>query len=110
MSVPRFVSFKNAERFAYQKIGWMKKHLSKMQSLENKTTRFDLDTKFSTKKHQLLIVKNDVSSCKTILKDSILKVFIPVSMQLSSNECQAYIRQAIEHTWRKEEKNYFPQE
>jgi len=54
VSVPRFVSFKNAERFAYQKIGWMKKHLSKMQTLENKATVFDLDTKFSTKQHQLL--------------------------------------------------------
>ena len=29
------------------KIGWMKKHLSKMQTLENKTTIFNIDTKFN---------------------------------------------------------------
>ena len=108
VSVPRFVSFKNAERFAYQKMDWMKKHLSKMKTLENKTTIFNLDTKFSTKKHQLLIVKKNVSSCKTIIKNSLLKVLVPVNVQVSSNECQAYIRQAIEHTWRKEAKELLP--
>ena len=108
VSVPRFVSFKNAERFAYQKIGWMKKHLSKMQSLENKTNIFNLDTQFSTKQHQLLIIKKDISICKTIIKNGLLKVLVPVSVQVSSNECQAYIRQAIEHTWRKEAKELLP--
>ena len=34
VSVPKFVSFKNAERFAYQKIGWMKKHLSKLHDVK----------------------------------------------------------------------------
>jgi predicted metal-dependent hydrolase len=108
VSVPRFVSFKNAERFAYQKIGWMKKHLSKIQSLENNTTIFDLDTKFSTKKHQLLIVKKDLSICKTIIKDGLVKVLVPISVQVSSTDSQAYIRQAIEHAWRKEAKELLP--
>lgn len=108
VSVPRFVSFKNAERFAYQKIGWMKKHLSKLKLLENNTTIFNLDTQFSTKQHQLLILKKDVSVCKTIIRDGLLKVLIPTTTQLSSTECQAYIRQAIEHTWRKEAKELLP--
>ena len=108
VSVPRFVSFKNAERFAYQKMDWMKKHLSKMQTLENKATVFNMDTKFSTKQHQLHVVKKDISSCKTIIKNGLLKVLVPVSVQVSSNECQVYIRQAIEHTWRKEAKELLP--
>lgn len=108
VSVPRFVSFKNAERFAHQKMDWMKKHLSKMQTLENKATVFNMDTKFSTKQHQLHIIKKDISSCKTIIKNGLLKVLVPISAQVSSNECQAYIRQAIEHTWRKEAKELLP--
>ena len=108
VSVPRFVSFKNAERFAHQKMDWMKKHLSKMQTLENNATVFNIDTKFSTKQHQLHIIKKDISSCKTIIKNGLLKVFVPFSMQVSSNECQAYIRQFIEHTWRREAKELLP--
>ncbi len=104
VSVPRWISFKNAERFAYQKIGWMKKHLSKMKTLENKTTIFNLDTQFSTKKHQLVIIKKDISIYKTIIKDGLIKVLIPISIQVSSKECQDYIRGAIEHAWRKEAK------
>lgn len=108
VSVPRFVSFQNAERFAYQKIGWMKKHLSNMQTLENKSTIFNFETQFSTKQHQLIIVEKDVSNLSTEIKDCLLKVFIPINKEVSSEECQDYIRQAIEHAWRKEAKELLP--
>ena len=104
VSVPRFVSFKNAERFAYQKIGWMKKHLSKMQTLENKATVFNMDTKFSTKQHSLQIEKKAITDYKATIQSGVIKVIIPNEFHISSIESQNFIKQAIEKTWRKEAK------
>ena len=104
VSVPRFVSFKNAERFAYQKIGWMKKHLSKMQTLENKATVFNMDTKFSTKQHSLQIEKKAITAYKSTIQSGVIKVIIPNEFHISSLESQNFIKQAIEKTWRKEAK------
>ena len=104
VSVPRFVSFKNAERFAHQKIGWMKKHLSKMQTLENKATVFNMDTEFYTKQHSLLIEKKAVNDYKTTIQSGVIKVTIPNEFHISSIESQNFIKQAIEKTWRKEAK------
>ena len=104
VSVPRLVSFKNAERFAYQKVGWMKKHLSKMQTLENKTTIFNIDTKFNTKQHSLQIEKKAITAYKDTIQSGVIKVIIPNEFHISSIESQNYIKQAIEKTWRKEAK------
>ena len=108
VAVPRFVSFKNAERFAIQKIDWMKKHLSKIQMVENKSTIFNFETQFSTKKHQLIIIKKELCVCNTVIKDGLLKVFIPTKKEVSSKDCQDYIRKAIENVWRKEAKELLP--
>ena len=104
VSVPRFVSFKNAERFAHQKIGWMKKHLFKMQTLENKATVFNMDTKFSTKQHSLQIEKKAITAYKTTIQCGVIKVIIPNEFHISSIESQNFIKQAIERAWRKEAK------
>jgi len=108
VSVPHSVSLKKAKKLTEKRISWIKKHLSKMQKEESLLTVFDLDTTFQTRSHLLDIVFSDTETLKTLVRDNKIAVAIPHSQNIEDAEVQNSIRQAIEHAWRKEAKNYLP--
>ena len=109
VSVPRYVSFKKAKQATEERIDWIKSHLSKMQKAEELFTVFNLDTKFKTRTHHLVMKVSDTETLKSIVRNNKISVTIPQSNKVDDAAVQTEIRKAIERAWRKEAKEYLPE-
>jgi len=108
VSVPRYVSFKKAKQATEERIDWIKSHLSKMKKAEELFTVFNLDTKFQTRTHHLVMKVSDTETLKSIVRNNKISVTIPKSNKMADAAVQTEIRKAIERAWRKEAKEYLP--
>jgi len=108
VSVPRYVSFKKAKQATEERIDWIKSHLSKMKKAEDLFTVFNLDTKFQTRTHHLVMKVSDIDTLRSIVRNNKISVTIPQSNKIADAEVQTEIRKAIERAWRKEAKEYLP--
>src|SRR5664280_933089 len=61
ITIPERVSFHIAEKFALEKIDWIREHLDKMRGLEKAYSCFDENSEFQTRNHKLGIKKLDIS-------------------------------------------------
>mgnify|MGYP001168223161 CR=1 FL=1 len=108
VTVPFFISFKNAEDFVIKKKAWIKRNLLKLKSVEQNQTIFDFNTSFSTRNHLLKLNKVERNHVNYRLKDQLILVDIPNTAKVKSLDIQQKIRFAIEETLRKEAKDYLP--
>lgn len=108
VSVPESISLDKAKKAVKERMSWIKTNLSKMQKAEDKFTVFTEDTEFKTKEHQLEITHSDVKEPKSIVRDGLIKVFVPYGIDTSTNSIQLIVREGIEKAWRKEAKDYLP--
>lgn len=108
VAVPRLTPFFVAEKFAKSRIDWIKTNLLKSEAVESKQTVFTQETEFRTKHHKLHIVKENVDQSKFQVKNGTIKVVLPISSDISIQENQLFIKKTIEHTLRKEAKDFLP--
>ena len=108
VSVPLSTTFESAKSAVKQRMSWIKKNLSKIQSAEELFTVFDYDSEFKTREHQLKLMEGNFDSLKSLVRSDTIFVYIPKELNVLSDEVQLEIRKAIERAWRKEAKAYLP--
>lgn len=107
--IPSRGNFEDAQKFLYTKLDWIKQHLPKIEKQEENLTRYDENTQFRTFAHTLCLIAYAGTELKARITKDQLQVYYPAHCSLPDPEVQAYIRQAIEATYRSEAKQYLPQ-
>lgn len=109
VSVPKNMSFAQAEVFVTERIDWFQRHQPKIQAIERRYTVFDEQTLFRTRQHQLRIIRSDARPFLVRTVQGEILVNCPVSKDIHTDDVQLAIREGIERAWRKEAKAYLPQ-
>ncbi len=108
VTVPKRVSYWEAEEFAKSKDGWIFKHLSKIKTIEKNQIVFDENTSYSTKEHTLVIYKSDVDKSRIKIEHSKVIVEYPSSQDVRSEKIQTEIKFGITEALRIEAKKHIP--
>ncbi|GAF03551.1 M48 family metallopeptidase [Saccharicrinis fermentans] len=106
--VPVDMHPKEALGFVEANKSWILKNLVKVKEKENDLTIFDESTHFVTHSFTLCIRKSKLSRVRMQLKNGILLVEYPETMNVKSASIQDSIRYAIEEALRLSAKNYLP--
>lgn len=110
VSLPKHVTYRYAEAVVHQKTDWIRKSLKKMERAESGLTIFDPSTSFKTRWHRLKITQDMESSDPAVnIKEGVIQISIPASVDIKRPEMQTFIRGCIEETLRYEAKTYLPQ-
>ncbi len=108
VSLPDFVSFKEAEEVVIGKIDWIRKHQQKMKQMQKEKTVFDENTDFRTRKHRLRLYKHDKDKIFAEVNGGEIKVYYPRQLKVTDDRVQFMIRRVIEETLRIEAKLELP--
>lgn len=109
ITVPIGVSLSTAIRLANKKKLWLKKHLERMKKVEKNLTRFDENSGYSTKHHQLFLKSEKRNNISVSLSNGKINVTYPEEMDAHSSEVQTAIRNGIERALKLEAQSYLPQ-
>ena len=106
--VPKFASISEIESVIRRKSDWIKTKLIKIKDIEDKRTIFDMNTKFQTRQHRLIIMPH--SEDKTVIRvyDGVIKVKCPESKDIKDSHIQKTIREGIDKALKIEAKEYIP--
>lgn len=108
VTVPDSMSFRNAEKFVVGKKFWIKKNLDKIQKIRDNSTKFSINTEYSTREHNLRIVPHDKKTIKVIINNKQIYVFYPSFADVEDDRIQNAIRKGITEAWRIEAKEHLP--
>lgn len=109
VTVPKRVSYKEAEEFVRSKETWILKHLSRIEKKGINKVIFSETSKLETKAHKILIIKSNINKSRIIIDNGITKIEYPENEDIYSDEIQEFIKFGIDETLRIEAKNYIPQ-
>jgi hypothetical protein len=108
VTVPKRVSYKEAEEFVRSREDWILKHLPKIQKIENSKPMLDENTIFKTKEHNLVIKKSMVEETIVSINEDEIKIEYPWLEDVTSDKIQDKIKTAIIFTLRLEAKKHIP--
>ncbi len=108
VTLPEGMSFRNAEKFVFDKKNWIRKNLDKIQKIKENHTIFDSNTEYSTREHKLKVIPYEKNTIKLIIKNKQIYVFYPSFADVKDVRIQGAIRKAITEAWRIEAKKYLP--
>lgn len=108
ITVPRFASLHEAERFMRSKLDWIRKTTAKKNKAERDFTIFTHDTKFKTPGHELVLTPDQRKNINILVKDGIIHVKYPADADVKHPLIQQCIRKGIEEAWRIEANRYLP--
>ena len=109
VAVPVQVSFEQAQAFLLSKTDWIKQHLLKIQTQENKVTVYSRATPFTTFNHRLhLNPVVGLTKAHARIAQGYILINYPAHQSETDADVQQFIRQAITATYRLEAKAYLP--
>ena len=108
VTVPRYVTYKQALSFVNHKIEWIKTKHTKIKNTEANYSAFNIDTTFSTRNHELIIQQKNITKINSKIKDGKIIINVPFTETVEKIEIQQYIRHKIEEAWRLEAKEFLP--
>jgi hypothetical protein len=108
MTIPDRVSLNTAEKFALEKIGWIREHLEKMRGLEKAHSFFDENSEFTTRNHKLEIIKQNISKITVKVSKGRIIIHFPVTKNVISIEVQNAARNGILKAYTEEAKEFLP--
>lgn len=108
VTVPKYGSYDDAENIVDNKLPWIEKNLQKIEKIEDKRTIFDENTVFNTKNHQLRITSAERQDVRIMIKNGILQIEKPNSINVRDEYIQEAIRKGITETYRLEAKQTVP--
>jgi len=108
VTIPKRVSYKEAEEFVKSREDWIIKHLPKIQKIENSQIVFNEESEYRTKEHKLVISQRLVESTVTSISNSEIKVEYPLFEDVNSSNIQNEIKDAINSALRIEAKKHLP--
>lgn len=104
LTYPSFVSEKEVQKAINQ----MRDRLLQMKNKSSVQFVFDENTSFSTLTFRLELKSNDLKNVYTTLKDGILSISYPKTMNLADESFQTLIKETIENACRKEANRILP--
>ncbi|MEA3317010.1 MAG: SprT family zinc-dependent metalloprotease [Bacteroidota bacterium] len=108
VTIPFYVSYKQAFAFIEQKENWIIKNLIKVKNIENNVTIFDSSTNFKTLKRTLNLISHKENNVKVNINNNNINIMHPINVPISNPNIQQNIRQGIEYALRFEAKEYLP--
>jgi predicted metal-dependent hydrolase len=108
LTIPERVSLHIAEKFASEKIDWIKEHLEKMRGLEKAYSFFDETSEFWTRNHKLEIKKLELSRIVVRVSKGRIIIHYPESKSVNSIEVQNAVRKGILKAYAEEAKEFLP--
>ncbi|HCY78062.1 MAG TPA: M48 family peptidase [Ignavibacteriales bacterium] len=109
VSVPVGMSYNSAIRIATERKHWIKKHLDKMKRVETNQTRFDENSGYCTKHHQLILRSEKRNNISVRISNGKINVVYPEEINSNSIEIQNAIRKGVERALKIEANEYLPQ-
>lgn len=107
VTLPYFISYKHAEEFLFSKKGWINKTKNRIY-IDKRKAIIDANSGYKTFNHTLRILISEKDKLKKKISYPYLDIFVPYNMDVQSDDCQAFIKNAIEETYRKEAWDYLP--
>ncbi len=108
VTIPKRVSYNEAEEFVRGKEAWILKHLNKIQKYEDAQEVFNEDTNFRTREHKLVIKKSMVEETIVSIKEFEIHVEYPWLEDVKSKIVQNKIKAGINQALRIEANNHIP--
>jgi len=108
LTIPDSASFKSGERIIKEKLSWIEKHLSKMNSAATGKIYFDEKTKFTTRKHSLHFKISNEDKISVFISEKKVTVKYPKFLDVKSDEVQHAARFGIIEALRDEAKQFIP--
>ena len=105
LSIPLWVSTREALRFAESKSEWIRAALEKYA---NKASAEIIAMPYSTRNHHLELQPEECDTIKAVIKNDTILIRYPLSHDYRDREVQAAIKKGIEAAWRAEAKAYLP--
>ncbi|MFQ5708132.1 MAG: M48 family metallopeptidase [bacterium] len=108
VSVPRSMSFEQAEKIVRARVGWIAKHLKRIQALEKKAIIYDGSQTVATRHHRLEVKAAPAKKVTIQIGNGVVAVRYPQKFRLTDRPIQEAIRTALTEAYRIEAKNYLP--
>ncbi|MDD3150706.1 MAG: SprT family zinc-dependent metalloprotease [Candidatus Gastranaerophilales bacterium] len=108
VTIPFYLSFKNAQSYIIENKEWIIKNTQKLSKLRKEESVFDEKTDFSTKKHKLIIEKTFTKKITSKIKDNKIFIQIPDGFDIKNQYIQNIIKKAILQAKRIEARDYLP--
>jgi predicted metal-dependent hydrolase len=107
LTMPYFVSFREAEKFLLSKQDWIENTLSKIKEA-NPSQEFSYGKILETHFHSIFIEKTDKMSFSQKQSLDNLSIYIPEKEDIFTEKAQHYIRSSSIELLRREAKKYLP--
>jgi predicted metal-dependent hydrolase len=108
VSVPKRVSFNEAENFVLSRLKWIEKSLQKLHSIKREQTIYNGTTGFSTKFREMRMVPDDRKNLHLKISEKHFDICYPHNMDVENEAIQSIIRKFVEHVWKVEAHEYLP--
>lgn len=108
VTMPKYVTYKQASRIVEKRRSWILEHLPKIEQIENKATVFTEYTNFNTKFRKLIIYKDHSNKVIAKINSSNIKIAYPANYPVEHPEIQKHIKKALTQALRLEAKEYLP--
>jgi predicted metal-dependent hydrolase len=110
VSVPKWLSFKEAESFVISRLKWIEKSLQKLNSVEQRQqTVYSGENGFSTKFRSMNLIPDDRKNLRLKISEKHFDIYYPQNIDVENEEIQSVIRKFIEHVWKVEAHEYLPE-
>jgi predicted metal-dependent hydrolase len=106
--VPDGQSFDKAKTWVFTKLPWIRQAVEKVNKREQKQTVFLPETSFSTHAHTLRIFSSDRKTIHILVEKGFIDIYIPIEINIESQQVQAIIRKGIEKVLHHEALAFLP--
>lgn len=108
VTMPKYISYKQALSIVEKKRSWILEHQPKIEQVENKATIFTKDTSFNTKFRKLSIHENYTNKVVTKISSNTIDITYPANYPVKHPVIQKLIKSSLTQALRLEAKEYLP--
>lgn len=104
MTIPYYISFRDAERFIEKKSDWIEKTRTRSMQNRNEKPQYTDDNLPRTKYHEFLLTTVNDEELSFRITQGLCEIFVPEKTEVGSEEVQEWIHYAFTETLRREAK------
>jgi predicted metal-dependent hydrolase len=109
VSVPKRLSFNDAESFVISRSEWIVKALQKLNSTKREYTIYNGKREFSTKFRTMNLIPDNRVNMRLKISEKHFDIYYPNDIDVENEKIQSVIRKFIEHVWKAEAREYLPE-
>ncbi len=108
VTFPNYVSYAYAQKFALEKLDWLKTTLSKTKLVEERQSILNEQKEFITRNHQLVLIPCETQKITISLYQNRIKIRYPNHLDKKSSQIQAAVKKGVLLALKKEAIDYLP--